>query len=190
MLVGDVVILAGGRLAHEAVKGAGYAKPTPMEFIESVVEFKGGVRPELARQAHDLFVAGKWTQLETLFKQNNLNGGWPPSRGAIATREVELPANAEFDRYGGYIDPKTGKFKDSGAFVAREDVPFPKRALPESYSDPKVKPKTTYRVLKPIKGVKEGEAVPWFGQPGKGTQYELPAGVDDLIDGGFIEKIN
>ena len=166
------------------------APPTWVEFIESVNEFKGGARPELARQSHDLFVEGKWTELQTLFERNNINGGWPPNRGAIATREIELPPNAEFDRYGGYVDPKTGRFRDSGTFVAREDVPFPQRALPEAYNDPKIKPKTTYRVLKPITGVKQGETIPWFGQPGKGTQYELPAGIDDLVNGGYIEKVD
>ena len=189
VLVGDIVILAGGRLAHEAVKGAGYAKPTWVEFIDSVAEFKGGARPELARQAHDLFIENKWGELETLFNRNGINGGWPPNRGFISVKTTELPENTVFDRYGGYTDSKTGKFKDSGGFVAKEEVEFPNRALPESYKDPKVKPKHAYRVIKKITDVKEGEAIPWFGQPGKGTQYELPAGIDELIAGGYIERL-
>ena len=190
VLVGDLVILAGGKLAHEAVQAAGYAKPSWVEFIDSVAEFKGGARPELARQAHELYLEQKWGELQTLFERNNLNGGWPPNRGFISSRTTELPENFEFDRYGGYNDPKTGKFKDSGSFIAGEEVPFPQRALPEAYKDPKIKPKHTYRVVKKITDVKEGKAIPWFGQPGKGAQYELPAGIDELIADGSIERLD
>ena len=192
VLVGDVVILAGGLVAHEAVKGltAG-PKPTPptwVEFIESVAEFKGGARPELARQSHDLFVEGKWTQLETLFERNNLNGKWPPNRGFMAEREITLKAKNKtvFDRYGGYNDRETGEFTDKGVFAAPEKVPFEQRGLQEATKD---KPYNRYQVIKDIPGVKEGPAIPWFGQPGKGIQYELPKSINDLINEGYIKKL-
>ena len=163
-------------------------KASYVDFIESVAQFKGGARPELARHAHDLYERGKWQELETFFERNGLNDGWPPNRGFISTGKTTLPENFVFDRYGGYVDKNTGRFKDSGGFIAEKSVEFEKRALPEAYKNPKIKPLNAYRVLKPIK-VNEGEAIPWFGQPGKGVQYELPAGIDELIAGGFIERL-
>ena len=76
---------------------------------------------------------------------------------------------------------------DSGRFVAPAEVKFPARALPEST---KLRSKSTYEVLKPIPGVKMGQAIPWLGQPGMGAQYELPkGGIDALLRGGYIKKI-
>lgn len=188
VLVGDVVILAGGRLVHEAVQEAGYTKPSWVEFIDSVAEFKGGARPELARQAHDLYLEQKWGELQTLFERNNINGGWPPNRGFISERATTLKAedNTVFDRYGGYVDRETGEFTDKGTFAAPENVPFGERGLQEST---KAKPYNRYQVLKDIPEVKEGRAIPWFGQPGKGIQYELPKGINQLISEGYIKKL-
>ena len=189
VLVGDVVILAGGRLAHEAVKGltAGpkAASPTWVEFIGSVEEFKGGARPELARQAHDLFLEQKWGELQALFKGHNINGGYPPNDGFISTKTVTLEPGTTFDRFGGYRTPK-GEFKDGGKFVAPDDVPFEGRALPESALG---KERHKYEVLKPIPDVKEGKAIPWFEQPGKGKQYKLEDSIDDLKEAGYIKEI-
>lgn len=47
----------------------------------------------------------------------------------------------------------------------------------------------SYEVLKPITNVQEGPAIPWHGQSGMGTQYELPKGIDQLLDEGFIKEI-
>nr|GFD17633.1 hypothetical protein [Tanacetum cinerariifolium] len=47
----------------------------------------------------------------------------------------------------------------------------------------------SYKVLKDIPGVKQGQAIPWFEQPGQGIQYELPGGIDNLIRKGYIERI-
>lgn len=192
VLVGDVVTLAGGLVVHETVKGLNAGpRPTPptwVEFIESVAEFKGGARPELARQSHDLFVEGKWTELQTLFERNNINGGWPPNRGFISNRTTTLRVKDEvvFDRYGGYEDRETGEFIDKGTFAAPDNVPFGERALPEAT---KAKPYNRYQVIKDIPDVKEGSANPWFGQPGKGIQYELPKGVNQLLAEGYIKKL-
>ena len=39
------------------------------------------------------------------------------------------------------------------------------------------KPYTIYRVLKPIDNVAASKIMPWFGEIGLGTQYELPKSV-------------
>ncbi|WP_417813920.1 glycohydrolase toxin TNT-related protein [Thalassospira alkalitolerans] len=34
-----------------------------------------------------------------------------------------------------------------------------------------------------------GEVASWFGQPGGGIQYQLPMGIDELTEQGFIKPI-
>ena len=55
-------------------------------------------------------------------------------------------------------------------------TPYGARALDYGASS---KPYHVYEVLQPLT-VRAGPATPWFGQPGMGTQYELPASVDAL----------
>lgn len=87
---------------------------------------------------------------------------------------------------GGWHD-ESGNFHDRGAFASPEGIPFEQRALPnESLS----KPYKVYEVVKPIEGVKEGEVIPWFNQPGGGVQYELPGKIEDLVEGGYLKPIN
>lgn len=192
----DAMDAAGGKgskgdLFEDPAGGAGKSESsrgvTPEEFKSTVEEFKDGKNPELADRAWELFRDQKWPELEKLFKDNNLNGGWPPNRGAVSSSTTTLKENTTFDRYGGYNDPATGEFVDKGTFVAPDQVPFEQRALPDETLQ---KPKTVYKVLKDIPGVKEGEAIPWFEQPGMGKQYELPMSIKDLIKHGYIEKVN
>ncbi|WP_082392539.1 TNT domain-containing protein [Aliiroseovarius crassostreae] len=69
---------------------------------------------------------------------------------------------------------------------APSGVPFEQRSLPASSVN---RPYQEYEVLKPIPNVNSGTAAPWFGQPGSGTQYQLPISIDDLIQQGFIVPI-
>lgn len=126
----------------------------------------------------------KWTELENLVNTQGINQGWPPNRGFVDIEIEPLTIGTEFDRYGGYIE--SGVFKDNGTFIAPIELPFPQRALPNSTLS---KPYKKYKVIKDIPNTKKGKAIPWFGQPGNGIQYELPEGIDDLITGGYIELI-
>jgi hypothetical protein len=152
------------------------------DFIESVDDFED--HPELGDKAYELYKEQNWEELEIFFKENNLNKGWPPNRGAIHTKEITLKSGEKIDRYGGYIDDETGKFIDRGTFTAKPDVPFEKRALPISTKE---KPYKVYEVVKDLPHVQEGEVIPWFGQPGGGMQYELPMSVNDLIKKGYLK---
>ncbi len=154
------------------------------DFKNSVDDFDNN--PQLAEQSYELFKAEKWSELEELFKTHNLNGGWPPNRGAISSHTTTLKPGQKIDRYGGFIDNGTGEFKDFGTFTAKAGEPFENRALP---IDTLTKPYKQYEVLKPIPEVQAGEAIPWFGQTGKGLQYELPLSVDDLISKGYLKGI-
>ncbi len=144
---------------------------------------------DLTEQAWKFFKEEKWDELENLFVSNDLNKWndiiYPPNNGFIDITEVPIPKDAIIDRFGGWYDK--GVFNDKGKFVAPQEVPFGQRALPEAA---KQSPKQTYKVLKPIPGVKKGKAIPWFGQPGKGIQYQLPKSIDELVEAGFIKRIN
>ena len=142
-------------------------------------------------QAWDLWKSEKWAELEDLFKKNNINGNWPPNRGFIQFTIEPLSVGIEIDRYGGFIDPADGLFKDKGLYASPKGASFESRALPADYltSIPPT-PYNKYKVIKEIPNVKKGLAAPWFNQTGMGTQYELPLGIDKLLSDGYIVKIN
>ncbi|WP_153542201.1 glycohydrolase toxin TNT-related protein [Streptomyces sp. RB17] len=99
-------------------------------------------------------------------------------------------AGEEMDRFGG----------PSGGFLApRDGTPYTERALPPSnVSADTADEGAGYHVYKWIKdwdpsigAIKAGKIAPWFDQPGGGTQYFLPTGVNIkyLLDNGYIEDI-
>ena len=153
-------------------------------FCDSVEEFSA--QDELAVEAFSLFKNKEWGALESLFQDHELNGGWPPNRGAINSLEVTLKPGAEIDRYGGFIDKETGQFRDKGKFTAKAGEPFEDRALPDNTKDKDYK---KYRVAKRIPNIDASKAIPWFGKSGKGVQYELPMSVEDLVTKGYLEEI-
>jgi hypothetical protein len=93
--------------------------------------------------------------------------------GPPSTQTLEV--GARIDRYG-YA---------GGTYAAPEGTPFGARSLaPEAASAPY----NVYEVLKPLE-VDAGPTAPWFGESGMGTQYRLPASVQDLIDQGFLKAV-
>jgi hypothetical protein len=175
--------LPAGKLAGTIVRGI-----SKSEFINSVGDFLNPANQKIADEAWELWKAQDWIKLEELFKAKNINGKWPPNRGFISHVKGTLKAGTEFDRYGGYIDKTDGLFKDNGLFASPIGTLFENRALPLEYLS--TKPYNKYRVIKDISNVKKGTVAPWFGQPGKGLQFELPISIDDLIKDGYIKLIN
>jgi hypothetical protein len=45
-------------------------------------------------------------------------------------------------------------------------------------------------VIKAIANIKMGEIIPWFNEPGLGVQFEMPVGIDDLKQGGYIVEVS
>lgn len=164
--------------------GANTVRGQDMAGFVSTVKGLDPTSP-VAKQAFELYATKKWPELEALFKQHNLNEGWPPNRGFISIKDGELPVGATFDRFGGYIDKNTNQFTDKGTFVAPYGSDYTGRALPAGTDSKAFK---GYEVLKPIP-MKEGPAIPWFGEKGNGMQYELEKGIQELIDGGYIKEI-
>ncbi len=153
------------------------------DFANTVEEFKNGANAGLAQQSYNLWKEQRWGELEQLFTAHNFNGGWPPYGGAISAQNTSLQVGKEFDRFGGWID--NSGFHDNGFFASPRDVPFEQRALPQSSLS---KPHKKYRVLISFE-VEEGQAIPWFNQPGMGTQYKFSETIDKLKQNGFIEEI-
>lgn len=101
---------------------------------------------------------------------------WPPNRGFEGdSAKATLIPGAKVDRYGD-VD---------GSFVSPDGTPFPQRSLPESYAS---KPLNTYEVMRPI-DADAGPSAPWFDQPGKGMQFELPGSVRDLLGSGHLRDV-
>ena len=118
----------------------------------------------------------KW--LDVLGLNKNLPAPyWPPNRGALGeVRSITLPVGTLVDRYG----------YPGGTFVSPVGTPYPMRALPPGSNQ---KPYTIYRVLKPIDNVAASKIMPWFGEIGLGTQYELPKSVKSYIESGHLEEV-
>jgi len=91
---------------------------------------------------------------------------WPSNRGFVYSINQTLSPGTLVDRYG----------FEGGTFVAPYGTSYGARALDYGSSS---KPYHVYEVLQPLT-VRAGPATPWFGQPGMGTQYELPASIDAL----------
>ena len=143
----------------------------------------------------------------TYFSQNGdspLN--WPPNPpytdGFDVTPDTQTPdetrstltAATRIDRFG----------NPTGGFLAPAGTPFSQRALPpQNLDSPGGTPVSNYHVYCVMKAfdVDAGPIAPWFGQPGRGTQYVLranyapftPSGnyltVQDLLANGYLEEI-
>ncbi len=99
---------------------------------------------------------------------------------------------------------------ENGTFVSPAGAPYMQRALPPSNLDtPPSDPRSisliksmavsnrlnrypynyhVYRVLQPFNAL-SGPIAAWFGQPGRGVQYQLATNIIGLIHGGFITKV-
>ena len=156
-------------------------------FRRSVNDFyMDSTRKPLLDSSWQLWKAEKWSILEHFFDVDNLNGEWPPIGGAVSLQTVTLDSGVLIDRYGGYFYPDT-VFHDSGRFVCRKGVPFAQRALRQSAL---TSPYRLYRIVKAIPHINMGQIIPWFNEPGLGTQFELPLTIDDLKKSGYIVEIS
>ncbi len=118
----------------------------------------------------------------TLWRQDTIPEGrrlvtyYPANRGFVGdpVDETLLPGTI-IDRFG----------FEGGTFAAPQGTPSAMRALPPGTTD---RPYNAYEVLQPLL-VKSGHALPWFQQPGLGTQFELPATISELLQLGFLRRL-
>lgn len=121
--------------------------------------------------ANDLGVDARWVRADGSID-------WPPNNGFAGSPEVvNLQPGARIDRYG----------SNNGGFLSPAGTPFEQRALPNSSANSQFQ---TFEVVKPLP-VSSGQAAPWFGQPGGGTQYQLQgANVQQLLDEGYLRIVD
>uniref|UniRef100_UPI00066FC299 glycohydrolase toxin TNT-related protein n=1 Tax=Frateuria defendens TaxID=2219559 RepID=UPI00066FC299 len=119
---------------------------------------------------------GQFSQAEGQLQESL--GIWPPNGGAYAPiYDTTLGVGVQLDRYG----------YPGGTYLSPLGDSFEGRALPSSYQA--TKPYYQYEVIKPIPGVTQSNALPWFGQPGKGVQFQTPNSVQWYIDNGYLRVI-
>ncbi len=101
---------------------------------------------------------------------------WPPNGGYWGEPfELTLVPGMKIDRYG----------NDYGTYSALYGNPI------EMYSctpDTRYRPYSVFVVKKPF-NARAGMTAPWFDQPGGTTQVELPCRVKDLLEEGYLERV-
>ena len=135
--------------------------------------------------AGSTLVQAGWSAITSLF--GVVTGGastmlpaespWPTNSGFIegtVGRKFLMPGEI-IDRYG----------FGGGRFVSPAGTSFESRALRPGTEN---LPLNSYQVMKPFE-VNSGGVAPWFGQPGLGTQYELPVSVNTLLKRGILHPV-
>ncbi|MEE6130271.1 glycohydrolase toxin TNT-related protein [Chryseobacterium arthrosphaerae] len=147
----------------------------------------GNVNASVRSQIFELYRQGKWSELEALFKANNLNGGWPPANGGYnIVDEVPLQAGQKFDRYSGAVGSYNGTGIPTlgGSFTSPiingYVYTFTQRALnqPENKYD-------FYYEIDVLNNAMQfktqtADIIPWFNQTGKGkqTMWKIPIDIN------------
>lgn len=146
----------------------------------------GAVNQTIRNQAFDLYKLGKWSDLEALFKTNNLNGGWPPANGGYNIYDdIPFQAGQKFDRYSGAVGSYNGTDIPTlgGSFTSPiingYVYTFSQRAL--NQAEDKYDFYYEIDVLNnalPFKS-QVADVIPWFNQAGGGkqTMWKIPIDV-------------
>lgn len=101
---------------------------------------------------------------------------YPPNRGFTGNSSEQVLAPGTLVDRSGY---------DGGTFVSPQGTPVPMRALKPGTDG---KPYSVFEVRKPL-AVQGGRTAPYYGQPGLGTQYELPNSIGELLDSGVLKRV-
>lgn len=117
-----------------------------------------------------------WVQPDGKLTYPTAAAGYPDGFVGPITR-TEIPTNTTIDRVGG---PTGRYFSYPGTSVDERAM-----ALSSRYDNtPRV-----YRVVRPIPA-QTGKIAPWYGKPGGGQQIFSDLGEQELIDEGYIVRVN
>ena len=165
-------IAAGAFIGSATVFGV--AAVSAAATSSSVQEFcDKGNWGTVAATAGGAFFGGAGASLLSSSPSSSSATKYPPNDGFNATpRESVLATGSQLQRVGG----------TSGRFVAPINTSFSSLSLPP---DKIGAPIMNLEVLRPIP-VQAGTAMPWFGQPGGGTQFLLPDKIQHLIENGSL----
>ncbi|WP_185145299.1 fibronectin type III domain-containing protein [Apibacter muscae] len=179
-----------GKLENTIYKNVKYE-----DFILTVSDFAKGQNANLAKQSYKLWGEEKWEELYKLFKENNLNDGWPPFNGTKSILKIEKGnqlSEKVFDRFQGpgkitgtFASPVYGKEGISDLYFT-----YDSRALKWNISEG-----TNYIKFKFKSNVPEsisfeyGDVIPWFGKQGLGEQVKSSQELSKLFENGIIEIV-
>ncbi|REC42900.1 glycohydrolase toxin TNT-related protein [Chryseobacterium pennipullorum] len=166
-----------------------HSNPVKIVFYKNADELaatydpNGTVNTTIRNQAYDLYKNGEWSKLETLFKANSLNGGWPPANGGYnIVDDVPFQMGQKFDRYSGAVGNYTGTGVPTlgGSFTSPiingYVYTFTQRALnqEENKYDFYYEIDVVNNAL-PFKS-QTADIIPWFNQAGNGkqTMWKIP----------------
>ena len=136
--------------------------------------------------AFDLYKQGNWKDLESLFKNNNLNKKgttiWPPANGGYNIIDnVDLKVGMKFDRYGGaFGNTANGNPNLGGSFMSPiyngSPYNFGQRALNQAENLYDFYYEIEILQDLPFKA-ENADVIPWFNYVGKGKQsmWNIPA---------------
>ncbi|NII82734.1 MULTISPECIES: TNT domain-containing protein [unclassified Pedobacter] len=134
-------------------------------------------------RVYDLYKSQKWSELENLFINNNLNGKWPPANGGFnIVDDTPITAGQKYDRYSNGIGTYSGTGAPTlgGSFTSPiingSAYTFGQRALNQ--------PENSYDFYYEIEvlnnslnfGGQTADIIPWFNQVGNGkqTMWKIP----------------
>jgi hypothetical protein len=156
------------------------------DFIATVRDFANGAKQELAKQAYKLWGEEKWDDLYKLFKDNNLNGGWPPYNGFVSITKTESGnqlSGRVFDRFQNY-ESLSGKYAspvpENSVFSLRS------RALGVNYDEMEELGQSYYYIKFKISNASSnlkfqyGDAAPWFDEIGGAIQIKSSENFNDI----------
>ena len=102
---------------------------------------------------------------------------WPQNDGFIGTpNQTIIQPGALIDRYG----------YNGGTFASPKGTPYEARSLAPGTEN---KPYNVYEVIKPIEAF-AGKSAPYFDQIGGGIQYKFDRSIGELLDKGYLKKVN
>lgn len=166
--------LLGVFLALAAIIGAGALGQTGGEWRPGLAA--GAAAADLQPQATVSRPSNARPDLDARWFDSNGRYRFPANDGFKAPpRDETLAPGTLIDRYG----------QPGGRFLSPVGTSYEARALPYDKSKMDY---YRYEVLKPLP-VKAGQAVPWFDQPGGGTQYMTATSVQALINEGFLKEV-
>lgn len=116
---------------------------------------------------------------------------YPPFKGfQIDTSGVPIISNVTL-LLGTFLDRFGSEY---GTFMSPAGAPYAQRALPPSNLDAAPGAEYPYNyhvytVSNPIV-VQAGPIAGWFGQPGFGVQFLMPASIMSLLEQGYLTRVN
>lgn len=124
----------------------------------------------------------RWTGKSAAASVRSADIGYPPNNGFLGDFGPRGNPGVTVLRPGAMVD----RFGfDGGRFAAPAGTPVGQRSLPPDVAK---LPYSVFVVERRLV-VQHGTAEPWFGQPGMGTQFHLPAPVRDLVKTGYLRKM-